>query len=306
MGSVCIEHEHPDQGVYRAMSQHTSIDPLRRPEVVRSISGMVRQMDVVATEATEFRHIVEQRQHPRFSFAQGTTACKLVSPNGETSAQLVLPRNLSAGGVSILKHGFVYEGSSVELVFTRRDGSRRKIDGVATWCRMVRGNLHETGIRFGKYVSPHVYCSREAMSQPFSKERHKIACQSSSAKKVGGMALCIAEDAEEAGYMASVLAQDGLVAEKALSLGQGLDRLRQNRYEMVVVDLDIDGVESETVLSRVRAEAARTTTVVGLTWSMPEETEAMAQTHRAIVVQKPVPSSIVEEIVQIGNGRSAA
>lgn len=182
--------------------------------------------------------------------------------------------------MSFVKYGYMHEGTPVQMMFTRRDGEKRQVDGTVVWCRMVRGNLHEVGVTFGKYVSPHLFCSREAMSQPFSKDRKKIASNAKQPKPAEGMAICIGDDAEEIGYIATVLARDGLLTEKAMSFGQGLDRLRQNTYGYVVVDLDIDGFEPADVLLQV-CGIASTSRVVGMTWCGPDQTDTFVQENDA-------------------------
>jgi len=75
---------------------------------------------------------------------------------------MALTRNLSATGISVLHGGFVYQDSECELMLRTVDGERVKIPGTVVHCRLVKGRVHELGVRFDDQIDPSCFVGDDA------------------------------------------------------------------------------------------------------------------------------------------------
>ncbi len=74
-------------------------------------------------------------------------------PGGNVARFRVRPHNLSEGGLAFFHGQFLHRGSPVESVISV-EGVEREIVGHVTFCRLVRGRIHEVGVQFDQTSTP--------------------------------------------------------------------------------------------------------------------------------------------------------
>jgi len=101
-----------------------------------------------------------RRADERFSYRKNRLVAWIQQP-GDTSPKKhsVTPRNLSERGIAFLHGGFVHLNSKVTVQLITLHGTWHDVEGVVATCRLVRGKLHELGVRFLTTIQPSVYCT---------------------------------------------------------------------------------------------------------------------------------------------------
>ncbi len=98
-----------------------------------------------------------KRSVPRIAYRKNDIAVRIYHPGGSMSASFVGTRNLSAGGVSFLYHGFLHRNTKVEIVLHRRVGLDDLIRGTVQHCALVDKQFHLIGVRFDHKILPKLY-----------------------------------------------------------------------------------------------------------------------------------------------------
>jgi hypothetical protein len=65
---------------------------------------------------------------------------------------IVRPRNLSAGGISVLHGGFLYAGTRCTITLRDLDGESLSAEGEIVRCRCVHGRAHELNVHFDRPI----------------------------------------------------------------------------------------------------------------------------------------------------------
>ena len=64
----------------------------------------------------------------------------------------VVPRNISARGLSVLFGTFIYPQTACQVAIPTLGGELRQVSGTVRWCRHISRALHEGGIEFGDRI----------------------------------------------------------------------------------------------------------------------------------------------------------
>ena len=74
--------------------------------------------------------------------------------HGEAPATLhvVRARNLSAGGLGFFHGCFLYTGTPCHVALQTVHGEKVALPAKVSWCRHVRGQTHEIGVRFDRLI----------------------------------------------------------------------------------------------------------------------------------------------------------
>ena len=70
---------------------------------------------------------------------------------------IVLPRNLSTGGLGVLHGGFIHPGTACLVSMRTTTGKTRTHAGTILRCQYISGRIHELGIRFHQPINPKNY-----------------------------------------------------------------------------------------------------------------------------------------------------
>lgn len=105
----------------------------------------------------------EQRRHTRQPLKDcGTVLLKLTHPGGSTAQCLVLPRDFSAGGMSVLHGSFVHTGTKVHIGLIDTHEERQWVPGTVVRCSYFESRVHELGIKFDVTIPVHDFLRASA------------------------------------------------------------------------------------------------------------------------------------------------
>lgn len=91
----------------------------------------------------------EQRRHARRPFAGlASVPMEVLEPGTPVARFLVIPHNLSAGGISVLHGVFVRPGTRCAVTLAAAHCGAMRMEGVVVRCRLITGRVHELGIKF--------------------------------------------------------------------------------------------------------------------------------------------------------------
>jgi len=115
----------------------------------------------------------DQRRSQRvfFTSISGINA-QVTHPGGSNQNFLVLPTDLSAGGICVLHGGYLHAGSSIRLWVPDRAGYERQVTGKTVRCTYFQAMIHEIGVMFDEpiHLSEFTTAGEESNGQaPMSK-----------------------------------------------------------------------------------------------------------------------------------------
>lgn len=91
----------------------------------------------------------EQRKNARRSFAGlASVPMEVHEPGAPVARFLVIPHNLSSGGISVLHGVFVRPGTRCAVTLAAAHCGAMRMEGVVVRCRLITGRVHELGIKF--------------------------------------------------------------------------------------------------------------------------------------------------------------
>ncbi len=114
------------------------------------------------------------RKHDRhiYNIREGLIAC-FEQPNHGWSKYRVRPRNISAGGVSLLHGVFVYPHTCCAVLLKRLDGKHEQITGKVVCSHCVKGRAHEIKIKFDHLIEIENFVVVEKQLQADEYEYHR-------------------------------------------------------------------------------------------------------------------------------------
>lgn len=122
------------------MDQSKRLDALRLSEAEQR--RILHELDEAANNPAAGELRVNQRY--RYQIREGL----LMQVAGFRVPFAVRPRNLSAGGISVLHGGFLYAGTPCVITLRTTGGEHACVAGQIVRCRCVHGRAHELNIHF--------------------------------------------------------------------------------------------------------------------------------------------------------------
>jgi hypothetical protein len=104
---------------------------------------LLKRLDVVDQQGGAWA-----RQHARVEPPTGVRVIFEMVQSDLLNRYFVVPRDVSAGGVSFLHGSFVHTGTPVGVVFITRSGDMLKVQGRVVRCRHAQASVHEVGVEF--------------------------------------------------------------------------------------------------------------------------------------------------------------
>lgn len=167
-------------------------------------------------------------------------------PGGGVGRYIVLGRNLSTGGVSLLHSGYIHPGSECRLALTLPRGGAKTLIGTVVFCRHAAGKIHEVGVQFTEKIDVAEFTLPDA--RRLSDDPEARACSA----PIHGTALLIAASEAQKRLLVARLRQSGLDVTAVDNAGAGVDQARLLPYRLIVCDLALPDPGPSGLLRRLR------------------------------------------------------
>ncbi|MDX2116758.1 MAG: PilZ domain-containing protein [Planctomycetota bacterium] len=109
-----------------------------------------------ALETIERRALSEpgrlSRREPRHRLLDVDRLTVDIGTGSSVCTALVVPRDVSDGGLSFLHGVFIYSGTHILIQLKTRDGEQMLVPGKVVRCTHVVGRVHEVGVKFDRPI----------------------------------------------------------------------------------------------------------------------------------------------------------
>lgn len=102
------------------------------------------------------------RRWPRFKYDAEHIIVRITHVGGTVHNYLVVPRNLSVGGVAFIHGQFIHPDSRCEVVLPTPKASWFRVGGRVVRCLHASGMIHEVSVEFEERIDPHMFLRPEA------------------------------------------------------------------------------------------------------------------------------------------------
>lgn len=253
-----------------------TVDLLRLP------APLLARLHEMLDKADAASGVPPNRRWRRWVVRNRTVEATFRHPGGNSVRCLVALRSLSAGGVSLLHGGFVYEGARVQVHIPRLEGATDTLEGTAVRCRHIGKHVHEIGVRFDCRIEPRDYLSLGDGSESFVLEKVDPAT-------LAGRVLVVEESRLDQKLVAMLLKDTSIEAEYADSAKNAID-IAKKGVDLIMISHLVGG-SSGAELARSLRESNVMAPVILMT---PDDTPAALLEAReagvAAILAKPIDS----------------
>ncbi|MEM1422686.1 MAG: response regulator [Planctomycetota bacterium] len=231
-----------------------------------------------------------KRRHTRWAMQHQKAIVTVKEDNSVTRNLLVVPRNLSTGGVSFLHGGFLHIGTHCVVTLRTLKGQAIPAKGTVTRCVLRKGGVHEIGVRFETQVDPRKFFIDSGDAPLFNAESVDI-------QEFSGTILLVSSSESERLLLSGHLSAPGITTESAVDKDQALLIIEKSDPDITFIDLSLaDPSWFETVAqfrdtgysgalillsSRVDAESRMSALCAGVTEVIAKPYETITL-HRAV------------------------
>ncbi len=201
--------------------------------------NLLREMSVA--------HQGNNRRHSdRVDYRSHEVGLEIVHPGGGVGRFLVYPREISAGGISLIHGGFVHPHSRCKVQLTTTNGKKRLVTGRVAWCNHLRGPHHIMGIQFDIPLDLKLFLDRKDWPASL------VAAMVNDSAQLAGRVLCIDDQVMEHDLLSFHLRKTSLELHRALSGQEALDALKAHSFDLIICDLNLGAVSGESLIGDVR------------------------------------------------------
>lgn len=221
-----------------------------------------------------------KRLMPRVQFRKNDVALRIYHPGGSMSTSIVSTRNLSAGGISFLYHGFLYKGTRVEIMLKRRLGGDDMICGVVTHSALVTRVYHLIGARFDNKIFPKLYLDPSEWG---------VLDDSSTVdpSSLTGTVLHLDDQQMDRALLAHFLKGTKVNLLSAAKIDDAVEIMKQHPVDCVLCDLNLAGETAELAMMMLRQVGFNGPIGVLTAESSPSKLKAIRESGAGAVLSKP-------------------
>lgn len=154
-------------------------------------------------------------------------------PGGGIGRYIVLGRNLSAGGISLLHAGYMHTGTDCRMVLTMAKGGAKTLIGKVVFCRLVAGHIHEIGVQFSQKIDMTDFVDPEGKRVSDDPDARALM------DMMRSNALIASASEADRKVLTACLKQSGFNATPVDCAGAALDQVKLLPYTIAVVDLNL-------------------------------------------------------------------
>jgi DNA-binding NarL/FixJ family response regulator len=154
-------------------------------------------------------------------------------PGGGMGRYIVLGRNLSSGGISLLHSGYLHNGTECRMALTLPRGGAKTLIGKVVFCRLAAGTIHEIGVQFSEKIDLNEFASSD-LKRLSDDPEVRAAMQ-----PLRGNVLLVAASEAERRLLEARLKQSGLNPTVVDRAGAAVDQVKLLPYSVAVIDLNL-------------------------------------------------------------------
>lgn len=186
-----------------------------------------------------------KRKARRWTVPLSKAVCSVLDSGKRLQHHLVVPRNLSTGGIAVLMGAFVYAGTRCTVTLRRLDGKGQPINGVVVRCQHLKGHLHDIGVKFDAPISARDFID-------FG-DQHSFSVESVDPSKLKGSVLIIEDSRADQRLYAHHFKGSGLELQFAQDGETGLQSL-SDLPDLLFTDYQLPDMTGIDVITRARAK----------------------------------------------------
>lgn len=188
-----------------------------------------------------------KRVSARVCFRKHDVSVRIHHPGGSITSNLVVTRNLSAGGLSFIYPGFLHVGTRIEIRLKRRFASDDLIQGTVQYCQLVDKRFHQVGVKFDKPINPKIYLDPSEWG-----ELDDIALVDR--EQLCGTVLHLDDQEIERMLVQHYLKGTKVRLISCANIPQAREDVLKNRVDCILCDLVMDGGGGERAIEVFRQE----------------------------------------------------
>lgn len=136
---------------------------------LHDLASLLNHLDASEAEATSGSRAAK-RQYKRRSHRVASLPVEITPRGGPSVRLLMVCRNLSSGGASLLHNSFLHAGTRLALTLRHLNRGSVTVHGKVAHCDHVRGMVHQVGVRFEQIVNIADYVKLDELSDWFTLE----------------------------------------------------------------------------------------------------------------------------------------
>jgi len=227
----------------------------------------------------------EKRRAPRVFFTQiSGLQAQVIHPGGSTQSFLVLPTDISAGGMCVLHGGYLHAGSQVRLWVPDRKGHTRQVEGRTVRCSYFQAMIHEVGVMFDEPIRVSEFT-----------EADQDTNQEQARPKLLGQLLYVEDAPDYRELMRFHLLDMGVQVVVSALGGDAVRMVQDIEFDGLIVDGSLPDMDSLEVIRQARGSGFDKPIFLAVAEQTPELAEAAALAGATQLMIKPTPRDTLYE-----------
>lgn len=165
--------------------------------------------------------------------------------NGPRRSFVMVPRNISTGGMGLLHGGFLHPGCGCSVALRDTRGRGVQVRGRIVRCRHVRGTVHDVAVKFDERVNPRDFFICAGNEYLFNAERVDP-------RALVGRVLIIDDSLSDQKLISHLLRDTSLEFEYANTGGDGLEML-EGAPALALIDHTLPDTDGLTLVTQARS-----------------------------------------------------
>lgn len=212
-------------------------------------------------------------------------------PGGGVGRYIVLGRNLSSGGISLIHAGYIHNGTECRMALTLPSGGAKTLIGKVVFCRLACGQMHEVGVQFTEKIDVEQFAPADLRRLNDDPEDR------ASLMPIRGNAIIIAPAEADRRLIAARLKQTGLNPTPVEHAGAALDQVKLLSHVLAVIDMAIPDPKPAALVDSLR-KAGFTGCVLGLAHdASPVERQAAIDMGMHGCISKSMPLNAMHRFI---------
>lgn len=191
-----------------------------------------------------------RRSNPRIDFQRNDIPARITQPGGGTTDCLLSSINISAGGMALVRRGFLHVGTECRVVLRKHLGGTEVAQGRVAWCRQAVGSLHVFGLKFN-----HTIFVKHFLDP--SEYGDLMAETPTAPTEIAGHVMLVDDQEMDRMLFSHHLRQTSCQVSLAKDGPDALQKLKENSIDVILCDLNLGMSPGEEVIASFRAAGFR-------------------------------------------------